>query len=463
MIIKNKKLVRYLSPLKPYNLIQNLLALFATIAIGLLSYAGAIAIGFSFSLAITAFLLTVLVSLQVNLEMISEAISKLTNFFKNGQDKLKNILFIIASLLSTISIGATTLLSAVGLFPFSSALLIAGISGLACFFVSFEILCQASELFTTFQEKFAKFNEKLEKRHPLLRAFIRLISILLILSALYYIIATAATWWTETQLGLLLIIPIRVLVTAINVSTSPFAFITHALFSIINPILALFKFSSINTKFNFWNSIKDKPGLVFNPFYLINTALAYTTSFLLFLAHSACHALMAGRTSLVTIAGTIVDFFADANFTIAREHKEESEEGTTTHDHGEHGHEPFDFIVVFTQTIVTLPLQLPAIALTILISLFQSEKTISEAVKESLKENFYFIDQYIASKSEHAHHAHQDDKPKIHPTQTANATHDAALYQTGCIKPITTLRDVSPAKQGNTQNTETTTKPRQAA
>lgn len=457
--------------LHPYNLSINLLALFSTIAIGLLSYAGAIAIGFSFSLAITAFLLTAIVSLQVNLAMIKKAVINLEKFLTSQEDLLKNILFIIIAILSTISISATTLLSAVELFSFASALIITTISGIACFFISFQTLEQAMIFIEKFNDKITKFNNELEERAPITRAIIILICLLLVLSASYYIVATATTWWVETQLGLLLVIPLGA-ATAINILTSPFAFITHALFSIINPLSALFKFSRVNFEFNFLDTIKNNYGLVFNPFYLINTCLAYTTSFLLFLAHSACHALMASRHSLVTISGTIVDFFADANFTIAREQQDGENAKTTAKKHNhhhdddsddddEHSHEPFDFIVMLTQILVTLPLQVLAIPTTVLINLFaEPHKPISQIINESFKENFYFVAEYIENKLEHSHnhshcndqHNHNHDSDPNFDSSSDSVTDNSLLRQNRA--PITPMRD---AKQTQcSQHTMTT-------
>lgn len=403
----------------PRSLSINLLALFSTLATGLLSFAGAIALGFSFPLAIAAFALTALVSLQVNIEMIENAINKLLKFFNNHKKPIKNTLYILAAVLSALSFSATTLLSAVALFPFSTAIVIAAVSAVAWFFVSYQILRDAHKLFAKFKEKLTNFYNGLKERHFLIRALIILVAITLVLAAAYYIVATATTWWLETKLGLLLLMPIGV-ATAITLATAPLNFLTHALFTITNPLLALFKFSRNKFESGFLQHIKNKPELKLNPFYLLNTAIAAATSFLLFLAHSACHALMASRTSVVTISGTYLDFFADANFTIARDNSGKTEqtdaaqEKKHTHDHSEHdhGHEPFDFIVMLTQTIVTLPIQLLSYPLTVIISFFKyPNKSLGEVFAHSYKECFYFIDNYIKSKQEHHHHHHHENEP----------------------------------------------------
>lgn len=284
-----------------------------------------------------------------------------------------------------------------GLFTLVPSILISAVSSLAFFFMTYELMQKTyKDYIINFKTKALSFYNNLQSKHWFIKLVTASASIGIVLISAYLMAATTPTWWLETQLGALLLFSMRK-AAIIKFLSAPFAIISNGLYAVINSLEAIEKFSDFGIKFNFWQKIKDNIGLKYNPFYLVNSLLVNTTGFLLFTAHAVAHALMAGRTSFSTIAGTIIDFFADANFTVATRHS--------------CSHEPFDFIVMLTKVGVSLPLQLLAVPTNILLTKFSSnDLSWSNCIKKSFKECFEFVIEYTDSKKHsccHHNHGHK--------------------------------------------------------
>lgn len=397
----------------PLDLFIYLLTLGSTLATGLLSYAGAIALGFSFPAAIITLFLTAIVCLQVNYEMIANAITKLKNFLNN---KLINSVFVFVSLLAAISFSISTFYAAIGLFSLGISLGIMAVSTAAFFFITYEILDKTKVLLQDLKLLYKEFNNTLEKRHFLFRFLINATSLIIALSCAVMIVTSLPTWWLETQLGLMLIVSLK-LANFIRLLTAPFAIISYSLYSVVNSFEAIFKFRNFNITSNFIKDLKQDAALLFNVPYIAARFIASTTAFTLFLAHSVCHALMGGRNPLAAASATIVDFFADANFTIAPNSK------SSVHEHN-HSHEPFDGIVMVSQLALTLPLQILAVPFNIILSkLNNTDLSLKQCVIKSFKQSFYFVKDYIDSKKhEHScgHHHNHDHESHSHDNHNQN-------------------------------------------
>lgn len=407
----------------PLELFIYLLTLGSTLATGLLSYAGAIALGFSFPTAIVTLILTAIVCLQVNYEMIANAVLKLRNFSKN---KLINLLFILISLLAAISFSASTFYAAISLFSISVSLGIMAVSTAAFIFITYEIIDKTKVLLGDLKLLYKEFNDNLKKRHFLFRAFINATSLGIAISCIVMIITSLPTWWLETQLGLLLIISLKS-ANFIRLLTAPFAVISYSLYSIVNSFEAIFKFSEFNITSTFIKDLKQDAGLLFNLPYISVRLIASTTVLTLLITHSACHALMGGRNPLAAISATVVDFFADSNFT-----KAPNDNSILNKYKHHHSHEPFDGIVMLSQLVLTLPLQILAVPFNIILSkLHYSDLSLKQCVIKSFEQSFYFVKDYVDSKKQghscghhhdhehehehehnsHSHHQHTYDKP----------------------------------------------------
>ncbi len=411
------------------SLFVNLLTISSTIAISALSYAGAIALGFNFAAGLGVFFLTAVVCLQVNLEMIENALSKLKSFF-SSDNKILNSIMLLMSLLAAISFSFSTLNAAFGLFSITASVIISVSSSLAFFFISYELMQKAYDYLKHYEEHALKFYNNLKTKKWYIKLLAPLACIALLTMTGYLMVATANTWWLETQLGALLLLTARS-ATVIKIITAPFAIISNSLFAAINSVEAVLKlsdfgitsiFSKNRSSYNDISKQKYKPIFHFhNALVYLNDILINITEFTLFTAHAVAHALMAGRTSLTTIAGTIIDFSADANFTIAKE--------------GKHSHEPYEFLVMLTKVIVTLPLQLFLIPTgTITKKIINPKSEWSSCAKEAIQNSFYFVSEYIASKKQPSscNHGNKNGDKSSH-TPESSCTLQTNLYKKpGC-------------------------------
>lgn len=397
--------------LKPHLTISSLfiylLTIGATVAISALSYAGAIALSFSYGTALSVFALTAIVCLQVNLEMIRDAISKLKKFTSNGHPILNSIMLVM-SILAAISFSFSTLNAAVGLFSLTASILISITSSLAFLFISYELMQKTFDYIKNYKNYAFKFYNNLKIKHWSIKYLALLASVSLLSITGFLMVATAPTWWLETQLGAILLLSARSAIV-IKFITAPFAIISNSLFAAINSMEAIMKFSDFGMRPSLNKNIKDNPKiqyspvLKYQPIFLLNKLLINSnklliniTEFTLFITHSLAHALMAGRTSFTTLAGTVVDFCADANFTIAK--------------NCNHGHEPFDFFVMLTKVAVSLPLLPFEIATSMIVNkIISPQNSWYNCAVKSFKGSFNFVSNYIESKKHDHNHDHGDE------------------------------------------------------
>lgn len=406
----------------------------STASAGFLSFAGASALGFGFSFSIISAFLTAIVCVAVNWSLIDEAFDRL--FDINGKDPHTNIWlkisFLIASILAAISFSATTLISAIPLcalipvFTPNMALLISGISSIAYFFITYSTLYYTLERFNKFYQKVK--NKKLVFNLQDNKLSYTIIGIVFA-SCVFLLFSTADTWWYGTLQGLQLLLSLRS-ATLLSVFTVPFSIIQATCFNFTYAIEASRKLlksnltASIYKPFiDYLNYVKKDTGLKYNVFYHLSTFLAKTTAWTLFIAHAGAHGLMAGRASLSTIAGTIVDFFADAHFTVASPNYINKPPSVTIASQRKkyarkHHHGAFDLIVVCCQTVITSVLQVPAVTYNYLMS--SNAKSFSAC----LKEGFYFIDDYL-NHCNHDHHHHNHHAPTEVPGAVAKDTIDS--------------------------------------
>lgn len=368
------------------------LSLGATLSVGLLSYTGAIAVGFSVPFAVFAFIITAAIEAQVFHTNIIESFSSIVNKLpkiKNKPAKIaKFTALFIFSVLAALGLGITTFSSALAMLPFSISAVLGIISAL-----SFTLIIYKS-ISDTVNKLLPKLLSHLQK-HKL--SWSNVASLAVLSLGLFVTVTTASTWWEDITTSLPLLMP-ATFARIMSFIIAPMCIAGFNIFLLGNAIEATEKFSTFKpgkAAANFTKEFKDNPGLIFNPAYYIVKVISTITAFALSLAHSACQALIAGRTSLATLAGTILDFLCDANYGLADDghHDHATKDGHKDKSHNKsqcsHNHEIFDNIVKAAQIIFTLPVQLFAIPLHYFISTAVGKyKTWAQCFKESF--NFIY-------------------------------------------------------------------------
>ncbi len=345
------------------------LALAATLSVGILSAAGAIAIGGALPFAIPvipfaifAFIITAAVEAQVFFNNIKQAIQRLT-------DESINIALLLISIMAAIGFAAYTLTSAAALLPaflFTAALAIASISAVSFGLIVYNTLCSETLSWANLKKCF--------KDHPFLGS-------MLLIATVALIGLTASGWWLESLEGFQLLTSLR-LATVLNAITTPFTMLGFNLFLFINSFetVMTIKESDIDEKTSdYLTELKaNPPGLKYNPFFYGAELVDIITSGILQVAHSACQALIAGRAGIsnyfafASIAiGTSLDLLCDANANSCS---------------GDHF--IFDCIVFGTKIVFTAPFQLFAVPTNYIISNSGGNQ---KSLSECLKENFKFV------------------------------------------------------------------------
>lgn len=393
----------------------------ATASVGILSYIGALAVGFPFGFAIFAGFITAGIESQVFLSNIQGAFKNLESDIENKKYK-KIFIFAIISLLFAISFGASTFNSAVALVPFIPfvvAAIIGSVSTVAWGAIMYYTLNKTSQLFYNKDNKtlsklrnillFTKQNNNnkswLYKINTLLTS---LFTYCFIALSGYLLIATAPMWLGETKSGLELIMAADA-ANVLRYITAPFAIVLNNVFLFSNAVQTIIVYSKllrnsdpIKSIKKTYKDIKSSPaGLKYNPAFWLIKIISVTMFISLNIAHSVCQALIAGRTSLATLAGAFSDFLCDLHFTGGHDkdsgchqhsHQHSHNHNHSNYDH--HSHFLIDTLVVASQVVATLPLQALAVPINYYISenISENNKTLSQCTKES----FSFIDDYMS-------------------------------------------------------------------
>ncbi|MBP9722696.1 MAG: hypothetical protein KBD64_06020 [Gammaproteobacteria bacterium] len=359
---------------------SSLLAVGATLSVGVLSYAGAIALGFSVPFAIFAFIITAAIEAQVFYNNIKQGLKNLIDMIKHK--KITSILFIaLFSVLFALSFGATTLSSAAALLPFGISVVIAAVSALAFFLIIYTTLVKLSEVRNNFFSK---------KRSIITKIF----TIAVILLTAFITWATANTWWLETQEGFQLLFAATP-ATILKVISAPFCIIGMGLFVLANSIKSIIEICSTNIselkqniKKNITKELIKNPRLKYNPAYYLTKIVFALTAIILSIAHSVCQALIAGRTNISTIGGTALDFLVDGGYGLFEmfthkhkhhnhkhhNHRHQHRHYHHDHDHNDtdHNHQIFDAIVAVSQFIFTAPFKIITFIVDLSINYFKN-------------------------------------------------------------------------------------------
>ena len=283
-------------------LLTRILTAGATLSVGILSYAGAIASGFMMPFAVFAFFITAVVEIQVFNNNIEGAAAKLLNFF--SEFSLKNVAYLLVSVLAAIGFGFNTLNAAVALLPaslFVIAAQIAIVSGLAFAFIVYNTL--TSESLNTFKDAYNK-NKKLA------------ITLSIMTALLAYL--TGLDWSKECYEGLSIMFSTHT-ASLLNIPTAIASIVGFNLFLFKNAFEALAsdeaqKAFNFGKKYTDFKELFDKKPFDRTSFpYYMMMGLAWSTAMLLQALHSGCQALIAGRTSCSAFLGTVLDMFCDAN------------------------------------------------------------------------------------------------------------------------------------------------------
>ncbi len=375
------------------------LSLGATLSVGLLSYTGAITVGFSVPFAVFAFIITAAIEAQVFHTNIIESFNSIVNKLQKIKNKPAKIAkltaLLIFSVLAALGLGITTFSSALAMLPFSISVVLGIISAL-----SFTLIIYKS-ISGMVNKLIPKLLSNLQK-HKL--SWSNFASLAVLSLGLFVTITTANTWWEDITTSLPLLMP-ATFARMMGFIIAPICIAGFNIFLLGNAVEATEKFSRFKigkAAANFTKEFKDNPSLIFNPAYYIVKVVSTITAFALSLAHSACQALIAGRTSLATLAGTILDFLCDANYGLADDghhgHKNHNHDHAGQDEHQDksdgksqcsHNHEIFDNIVKTTQIVLTLPVQLFAIPLHYFISnALGKRRTWTQCFKESF--NFIY-------------------------------------------------------------------------
>lgn len=384
----------------------------ATFAGGLLSYAGVVALGFSPTVAFSAFVLNSIVSIQMNKKFITNGIDKriIPLFNKlsgtiNTDINLKTSLFyILISLLATVSFSATTLYAALELFSPLIAIGISLISGLAYFPYCVEVLNKFLKFYTkdNINSKIQKFYDDLgDKSLNHKRAILLALLSLVVPICIGAIVLTMPSWLYETFAGLskLLpaILPMQLTLVIVGITASC-QIISNSLLIATSPLKAVFKLGDFEPK-NALSHIPSSPGVNYNPAMWLVIASAETTAVTLFLSHCLGHAFMSGsRNYAATGVTTAADAYTDGSVIFIRSSKP-------------HSHEPFDSIILGAKLIVTLIPQLIAIPIHMLISRridrlsnTNQNRILSDYLELAIKDCYYFVYDYLAKKQESKQH-----------------------------------------------------------
>lgn len=457
----NSKINQLKQHITPKNIFMAVLNIGSTFAAGLLTYAGAIAVGFNLPFALLAFALTAVVCIQVNFKMISKALASLENFINdlrlnsnlsNKYQNLTQLLAIAISILAAISFSACTLFAAVSLFSPISAGILGIVTGVAYFFIAYQTIIKSFKFYSpkNLIEKTNEFLKNLGSKSLQTKALIFSALLAFVVPiCLYSVYLTIPAWLVETQLGLGLLMPAKIAAVT-GIITAIFQIASNLLFLTINPLKAVFRLSNFElpTGSTLINKVRTNKSRLFNPIHWLIIAIDKTLTPLGFIAHCISHAFLAGsRDIIATVVNTLSDSFADASFTVIR----------NKHNHS---HEPFEFIMLSIKTILTLPLQLLAVPTSFLIKLFTrntdeklKNKSNKELLTQSLKENFYFVDDYIACKEcSHKHDAHEENsKPQNDSINSRIVRHRAVpdlelpitLSRSSVTSPLTPIRQAS--------------------
>lgn len=402
------------------------LTLGATFSVGILSYAGALAIGSGLFFAYFAGLITAVIEYTVYANNIQSAFNKLKKDIKDKNYK-KLLSFAMISILFAISLGATTLNSAVGLFTFTPALLIAMIATVSWAFIMYITLCKIQQLFDTTnkEHKFLKSFKKIlsfqksRKTHKSLyykitSALISMVTYAFIASSLYLIYVTQSTWIIETKSGLdILMANYPNITNILRYCTAPFAIACMNLFLFSNAMKTIINYGKSIAKKNWQEeleqlktSAKDNPGISKNPFYWLIKIISASTALGLNVTHSICQALIAGRSTPGTATGAVSDCLCDQHF-IAGNGPGGCHTHTHSHDDSDtHDHLVMDFITLVVQTGLTLIFQPFAIAWNYYASK-NAGKT--KPLTECAKESFYFVFKFWDENKENLGFGHADD------------------------------------------------------